>query len=88
MFISQIVADYSAYSIPVVHVNHGPEPFMATSVPNMHLYLLLSCCRILTVRNGYNFLEIGPTNSYVMNLIEPVLAEPHCNGRLPNTTVA
>ena len=88
MFISQIVADYSAYSIPVVHVNHGPEPFMATSVPNMHLYLLLSCCRILIVRNGYNFLEIGPTNSYVMNLIEPVLAEPHCNGRLPNTTVA
>ena len=88
VLISQVITDYSTDSIPVVHVNHWPEPFMATSVPNVHLYLLLSCCRILTVWNSYNFLQIGSTNRYVMNLIEPILAEPHGNGRLPNSTVS
>ena len=60
---------------------------MATRIPNVHLYLLLSCCLVLTVWDGNDFLEVSSPNSYVMNLVKSILAESHRNGRLPDSAI-
>ena len=79
MFVCQIVADYRANSVPIVHVNHGSETLVAARIPDVHLHLLLSCHWVLTVRNTDHLLQVSPSNSYIVNFVEPILAESHRN---------
>ena len=77
MFVCQIVADYCTDSVPIVHVNHGAETFMTARIPDMHLHLLLSCHWVLTVWNTDHLLQVSSSNSYIVNFVEPILAESH-----------
>ena len=88
VFVSQIVADYCTNGVPIVHVNHGTETFMTTRIPDVHLHLLLSCHWVLTVWNTDHLLQVSSSNSYIVNFVEPILAESHRNWRLADTTIS
>lgn len=88
VFICQIVADYCTNSVPIVHVNHGSETLMATRIPDVHLHLLLSWHWIITIRDTNDFLEVSSSNGYIVDFIEPVLAESHSDWRLPHATIS
>lgn len=81
-FVAQIVANNRANRVTVVHIDHRPESLMTTSVPNVHLHLLLWAAWVLRVGNAYYFLQIGTSNGDIMYFIEAVLAETEGNGRL------
>ena len=74
-----VIADNCTNSISVVHVNHRSESFMTTSVPNVHLHLLLWSSWILHIWNADHFLKVGSSNSYIMHFIEAVLTEAKSN---------
>ena len=76
----EVVADNGADCIPIVHVYHWAEPFMATCVPNMHLHLLLNrCCgtffRLLRLLYANDFLEVCTTDCHIVHFIEAILTE-------------
>lgn len=88
VLIRQIVADDCAHGVPIVHVNHGAEPFMTTCVPDVHLHLLLSCSRIITIGNRNALLQVGASDCHIVDLVESILAEPHRDGGLADATVS
>ena len=88
MFVRQIVADYRTNSVPIVHIDHGAEPLVAARIPDVHLHLLLSCIKIITVRNADNFLKVSPTNCYIVYFIKPILTESHCDWWLSYSTIS
>ena len=75
LLVGQIIANNGAYRVPIVHVDHRAEAFMATCIPNMHLHLLLGTGWVIRVLNAYYFLEIGTADSDVVHFIKSILAE-------------
>ena len=54
--VGEVVADDGADGIPIVHVDHRSESFVATRVPDVHLYLLVWPRGVLWILYADDFL--------------------------------
>jgi len=88
VLVAEVVADYRADCVTVVHIYHRTEPFVAACIPNVHLHLLLGPRGILWVWNANYFLKVRATNGDVMHLVEAVLAEAQSNGRFTHSRIS
>ena len=61
---------------------------MATSIPDVHLHLLLGTGGIRWILNAYYLLEVGASNCHIMHLIESILTETQCDGRLTDGRIS
>ena len=56
LLVRQVVANDGADCISVVHIDHGAEPFVATCIPDVHLYLLVWPRGVLWILYADDFL--------------------------------